>query len=121
MRAYEPKDWYWFVGGDKTKVFSSLGGNYVLVNNAAYLNWVTSGGVATNIDTEANLGVVLAQYDLKPVPAAVLDGYQGEQVGNKIPKGVFKILFNYENRVRVLEGKPPITQVQFIAALKGVV
>lgn len=34
-------------------------------------------------------------------------------------KMIFIVLFNQENRIRVLERKSPITRAQFIALLKG--
>lgn len=126
MTNYDPKDWYWFIGGDQTQVFSSARGNFFPVSDASYLAWVAKGNTPTNIDTVANLGAVLAPYLLRPTQAGVLDGYQNEHAGNIIQKVEFKVTFNHENRIRAVEralslnGSPPaLTVGQALAAVKA--
>lgn len=119
MKEYNPSSWYWTVAGDTTKVFSSAAGDYVPVTDATYVAWQADGTRATPIDTEANLGAVLAPYLLRPVHVNVLDGYTGYQADEVLQKLVFKILFNHENRIRALEGKASISPAQARAVVKG--
>lgn len=116
---FSPRNWYWIVAGSTTQVFSSASGGYVPVADATYQAWLAAGHRASRIASEAELGEVLAQHDLKPVAAAVLDAYK-DKVGERLPiRLLFKVLFNLENRVRALEGQPSVTQVQYRNALKN--
>jgi hypothetical protein len=119
MKSYDPKNWYWFVGGDQSRAFSSAAGDYVQAADATFAAWQADGNVPTIIDTEANLGAVLAPYFIRPANAAVLDGYQVEQATNILGKAAFKVLFNHENRIRALEGRAALTQPQALAAVKA--
>jgi hypothetical protein len=58
-KHYTPADWYWFVGGDTTHVYSSATDTTVPATDDAYLAWVASGGITTPIDTLSNLMDVL--------------------------------------------------------------
>jgi hypothetical protein len=79
MAGYDPRDWYWIVGGggphvarldeftgDARRVFSSARNKYVAATDATYLAWkatqVEENGFdpTTRIDTEASLSDVLA-------------------------------------------------------------
>lgn len=127
--TFDPTNWYWIVGGPTTQVYSSAIGNYVPVTDATYQAWLAKGGAPTKIDTEANLGDVLAPYFLRPLAANVLDGYKQSQAITIVQKefqAVFKILFNHENRIRAIEsalglnGSPAqLTPAQAIAAVKA--
>jgi hypothetical protein len=118
-KPFTPRNWYWIVNGSTTQVYSSAAGNYVPVGNAAYMAWLTDGHTPTRIDTEANLGEVLATHSLRPTPAAILDGYTEAQAVKLTIETVAKILFNHENRVRTLAGQPTITAAQFKAFIKS--
>lgn len=60
---YLPQDWYWIVGGSTKIVYSSKSATYVSVTDATYVAFVSAGGWATKIGTEAELEAVLAaQY-----------------------------------------------------------
>jgi hypothetical protein len=122
MKEYNPKNWYWKVNGDATRVYSSLSGDYVPVANATYVAWKTDGTNPTNIDSEASLGGVLSAYypDLtRPIPATILDGYQQGQMDELFIKKIIKVIFNLHNRIRVLEGQSPHTVAQARAAIKN--
>ena len=56
---YDVEDWYWFIGGDNTRVFSSRVRSYVPLTNSAYVQFVAEGKYATKIDTRANLRKVI--------------------------------------------------------------
>ncbi len=79
------------------------------------------GNLPTKIDTEANLGDVLAPYGLRPVAAGVLDGYTDSQATALPIDAVRKVLFNHENRIRALEAKQPVSAAQFKAFLKSLI
>lgn len=116
INRFAPANWYWVVGGSSTQVFSSASGDYVAAADATYQAWLAKGNKPTAIDTEANLGGVLAPYRLRPVNANVLAAWH-----NALADGMdvvqLKILFNHENRIRVLEGKQAITVAQFKAGV----
>jgi hypothetical protein len=76
---YDPRDWYWIVGGDgphepftgdDTRVFASARNGYVPVADATYVAWqaaqMAERGLdpTTRIDTEANLAAVLLPYGI---------------------------------------------------------
>src|SRR5690348_10047263 len=101
MRAtYNPRNWYWIVAN--SQVYSSAAGNYVPATDSTYQSWLTTHS-PTNIDTEANLGAVLAPYGLRPTPPGILAGYQ-TAAANGVDSVILRILFNHENRIRSLAG-----------------
>lgn len=119
MKPYNPADWYWIVGGDGTKVFSSASGSMVPVSNATYQAWLADGTLPTRIASKAELGDVLAPYSVRPTDADVLDGYQDTQARKLTIEVVAKVLFNLANEVRALKGQQALTAAQFRAYVKG--
>lgn len=117
--TYNPANWYWTVAGSTTNVFSSAVGDYVPVADATYQAWLASGNTPTRIISEAELGDVLAPYQIRPVAAGVLDGYKDSQATKLTIDIVAKVLFNHENRIRALEAKASVTAPQFKTALKA--
>lgn len=113
MDTYDPAAWYWIVGGDTSKVYSGAAGAYVQPSNAGYVTWLARGNTATSIASEAELGEVLAQYQLRPTPTAVLDGYQDAHSRKLTIEIVAKVLFAYANEIRALKGQAPINANQF--------
>lgn len=103
MIIFNVANWYWTVGGDLTKVYSSKVGDYVLVSDVTYVAWLDAGGIPTVIDSEVSLGQVLAQNSNRPVNASVLDAYQASQADEVLLHKLFKIAFNHENRLRAVE------------------
>lgn len=63
---YNPSNWYWCIGGNQTQFWSSAGNAYVPASDATYTAWQQAGGVATNIDTMANLQTVLEAANVPP-------------------------------------------------------
>jgi hypothetical protein len=102
------KDWYWKVGTDIRKVFSSARGIYVPTEDEIYIAWLDAGHIPTLIDNNDSLGVVMKDIRQRPVDANVLAAYQGAV--SSIPDIVnFPVLLDLHNRVRVLEGHAPQT------------
>lgn len=64
QKLYAPSNWYWIVNGDETKVYSSLLGEYVQPDDAAYIEWLSDGTLPTRIANEAELSDVLRPYGL---------------------------------------------------------
>lgn len=116
--GYDPRNWYWIVAGDETRVYSSAVGNYVPVANEDYQAWLADENNPTRIASEAELGEVLAPYALRPAHAGILDGYKESQAAKLTIEIVAKVVFNHENRIRALEGKGAINANQFKNALK---
>lgn len=122
MKMFNPTNWYWFVGGDHSRTYSSNLGDYVAANDATFVAWSADGSIPTSIDTETNLGGVLAPYYptvTRPVPAAILDGYQQSQADDTFQHKLVKLLFILLNRIQVLEGKQALTVAQARAYVKG--
>ena len=63
------------VGGEAAWVYSSRAFDFVPDTDAAFIAWGDDGSAPTDIDTDYNLGGVLASYPGRPVPQSVLDGY----------------------------------------------
>lgn len=116
---YNPRDWYWFVAGDNTQVYSSKSGNFVPINDAGYLAFIGAGGLASRIANVAELGEVLAPYNLRPAHAATLDAYTNTQASKLTLEVVAKVLFWAVNEIRVLKRQQPVTANQFKTFLKG--
>jgi len=116
---YNPKDWYWIVGGDETQVFSSKSGNFVPTADVTYRAWAAAGGLPTRIANATELGEVLAPHNVRPAQAAVLDGYTESQASKLTLEVVAKVLFWAVNEILVLKGQQPVTANQFKTFLKG--
>lgn len=119
MVEYTPQNWYWVVNGSTTQVYSSASGDYVHIDNATYAAWAAAGNSATRIASEAELGEVLAPYQLRPAAPNVLDGYQDAHSKKITIEVVAKILLWLVNEVRTLKGQPTISAAQFRAFVKG--
>lgn len=118
-KEYTPSDWFWLVGDDQSRAYSSKVGDYVPANDAAFVAWKADGTSPSRIASAAELGAVLAQLSLRPAADGVLAGYLDSQIDDVVIKKLFKIIFNQENRLRALEGKQPITVAQARAAFRG--
>lgn len=124
--SYTPRNWYWFVGSDRSQVYSSAGGDFVTGDDPAFLAWSADGTAPTIIMSAEDLGAVLAQYQLRPTAADVLDAYKGAHAAGIVSAVVFKVLFSHENRLRAIEralglnGNPAnLTAPQALAAVKS--
>lgn len=113
-----PHDWYWIVNGSDTQVYSSATGDYVAVDNAAYVAWLADGNAPTRIASEEELGEVLAEYQLRPAPTSILDGYKDKHSRKITLEVIAKVLFAYANEIRALKGQQPINAAQFRAYVK---
>ena len=118
-KVFNPSDWYWIVGGDGTRVFSSARGDYFAASDATYAAWAADGTVPTSIGSEAELGDVLAPYSIRPTAANVLDGYQDSQSKSLNIQTVAKVMFFLTNQVRSLQGQTALSAAQFRALIKG--
>lgn len=119
MLNYNPLNWYWIVGGDETKVFSSKSGSFVQSDNSTYMEWVNEGGTPTHVVSKAELGEVLAPYQIRPIDIDVLDGYQDAHSRKITIEVIAKVLFALTNEVRALKGQPTINAAQFRNYVKG--
>ena len=119
MRKYNPNNHYWVVAGSASEVYSSAVNDYVPIADATYVAWLAKGNIATRIASEAELGDVLAQYDIEPTPVAMKEAFK-DKLADKIPtRLLLEVLFIHENRIRDLEGNPAISKAQFKNALKN--
>jgi hypothetical protein len=111
ITVYTPSNWYWIVGSNTTQVYSSTAAvrNYVPVSDPVFVAWSADGSLPTKIDTEGNLGAVLAPYMLRPIPQGILDGYLDEQLKQVVTQPEFKIWLDVYKAV--LHPTPDETQV----------
>ena len=56
---YYPHRWFWIVGGDATRVWSSAQGAFIPSDSPAYQAFLADGGAPTRIKTMAELAAVL--------------------------------------------------------------
>jgi hypothetical protein len=110
MKIYNPANWYWFVAGDETRVFSSAVGNYVSADDPAFLAWKADGNTPTRIVSEAELGEVLADARVRPQRAAVLDAYKGQHAKRMTDEVQTKALLWCINEILTLKGGAALTK-----------
>lgn len=55
MNVFTAHNWYWIIGGDTSKVYSSATNTYVSANDATYLAWRSWGNSPPDIATEADI------------------------------------------------------------------
>jgi hypothetical protein len=65
--TFDLNNWYWFVAGDTSQVYSSASHSYVAVADSTYQAWLADGGITTNIATFIDLIDVLS-----PEPGAAI-------------------------------------------------
>ena len=65
-----------------------------------------------------NASDVTEVYSVRQMTAQELSNFQDQEVSG-VDLVAFTVLFNHENRIRVLEGKATITKAQFIAGVKA--
>jgi hypothetical protein len=118
--TYDPQNWYWVVGSDTTRVYSSASGVYVPTRDDTYMAWLADGNTPTKIDSVPSLGQVLASARQRPVDVTVLRQYQVAIAA--IPDiANFPVMLDLENRVRVLEGQPARTADEYRNYLSTIV
>lgn len=110
MKTYDPKNWYWIVAGDESRVFSSAVGNYVPADDSTYLAWSADGGLASRISSETDLGEVLADARVRPVRAAVLDAFKGQHAKRMTDEVQTKALLWCINEILTLKGSAALTK-----------
>ena len=97
LLPYDPSNWYWEVGNDTSRVYSSARANYVSRNDPAFVEWTKNGGVPTKIKSEADLRQVFVQQ--------YPEGWRGEAIKQKARKALADsdeiILGMYENDMKV--------------------
>jgi hypothetical protein len=100
---YNPANWYWFVAGSTSQVWSSASLSYVPVSNATYVAWLAAGNVASRINSTADLyGVMAAQV----VPALLSAGVAVASTGTPALNGSYTL--------------DPVSQVQITAIGAGI-
>lgn len=118
LPSYTPANWYWFVAGDETKVYSSAAGRFVQLSNKAYEDWLASGGRPSRIISLDELAEVLSNANVRPIDADMLDRYKTAHAGKLTLEIVAKLLFAIVNDRRVDKGEEPFTPAEFKAWIK---
>ena len=101
-------------------VYAVVDGNGLIVNRVMVADtntWPVPVGCTLRLETDTVYAIggtfVGAVYTAPPPPQAIAP----PPLTTQVEISTLKILFNHENRIRVLEGKATITQAQFLAAL----
>lgn len=117
MKTYTPEDWYWIVGGDTSRFWSSKAN--------AYVTTLPAGAGVTRIASEAELWDVLAQQYPAGLSNSVLPGIDQAKLNAALvePGSVVRALglvtFDAVNALRIKTGDPAYTMQQFLDALKA--
>ncbi len=126
LHASDAADWYWKVGNSAdpvNTVYGSKLGDFVAITDLAYATWLANPNRKTSdIATGAALGEKLAQYRVPPAATTtqdIRDAYN-DGVVDRMGPTLFKVLFNYQNRLRTLEGQSQMTPAQFKAVLRAI-
>lgn len=106
------RDWYWTVGNDQSRFWSS--------KSSAYVPVLPEGAGVTRIASEAELWGVLVEHAPDRLPPEGQD-VRKERELDRADKVLFQIAFRQENRLRALEGKASITAAQFRTAVKALI
>jgi hypothetical protein len=71
MIIFTPNNWYWFVGGDQTQVFSSASNSFVPIDDPIFVTWsADSHNAPNNISSMLELRDVLINIGVIPQPNA---------------------------------------------------
>ena len=121
LPTFDPSNWYWFVGGDENRVFSSAAGDYVPLTDPAYLAWRAAHPlhIAPKISSEAEMGTLLADVRVRPANAAVLDAFRDAHAGKVVIEVPAKLLLWMVNEIRKLKGQPALGAAAFRTFVKG--
>lgn len=119
--AVDLTNWYWIVAGSTTQVYSSAAVAYVPVTDPIYLAWISNSlNKPLSIAVEQDLFDQLSDAGIAIPAIATISDQEKTRLISRADKTIFKLLFNHENRIRVLEGKAAITKAQFISAIKSI-
>jgi len=122
VRPFIISNWYWKVAGSITQVYSSRIGNYVPIADVTYQAWLTAGNLTTSIPSEVELGEVLAQHSLRPIPAGILQAYDDTIVKEletmKILRAFSLVMLDEINLLRQQHALPDRTVAQLKAAVR---
>lgn len=112
-----PNDWFWIVGGNESRFWSS--------RVAAYVAKLPEGAEFTRIASEAELWDVLAKQYPAGLPASVLPGLDQAKLNaaliepGSVVRALGLVMFDAVNALRVKTGDPAYTMQQFLDALKA--
>jgi len=120
---FDPRKWYWIVGGNEAQVYSSVVSNYVPVADQTYQAWLAAGGMTTRIASELELGAVLVPWSLRPIHPGVLQGYDDAIVAEldtmKIMRAFSLVMLDEINILRQQHSLPDRTVAQLKAAVRA--
>lgn len=72
MKSYNSSDWYWLVGNNTSRVWSSARRSYVSADDQEYVLWFDEGGFPTPIRDESELCQVLNSAIIAEIEALEL-------------------------------------------------
>ena len=117
--ADNAEDWYWFIGGNQTQVYSSARQGYFPVSDTIYQSWLSSAPthITAELTTEDDLFTLLAEKAPLLAPAS----YRVDIEFAKTDKNIllFNVLFDMANQIRALQGNTAITKAQFKTYLQS--
>jgi len=69
MLNYNVKNWYWFVAGDETRIYSSVSSSYISPQESNLFAWIAKGGRITHINSANELVDILSANILSQLSA----------------------------------------------------
>jgi hypothetical protein len=121
---YMPRHWYWRVGADAGRVYSSETVGYVFTDNPDYLKWLARNEQGpTKIANEQELWNVLAEAKVDlPSGAAASDDSKDRQI-ESMHQLTLAVLLDQENRMRArgTPPQPPLDMAGFKQLIKGII
>lgn len=114
MTDFTPENWFWIVGGDEARFYSSA--------ERGYVQNLPQGAGVTRIASEDELWDVLT--DVFPEGIPVNNGpanRRRDRLISKVDQVVLRVMFNHENRLRNLESRPQINMQQFKNGLRDII
>jgi hypothetical protein len=116
IKPFNRHDWYWIVGADATRVYSSKACDYVAASDPTFVSWAADGTPPGKTDSEAQLGASLAtDQTLRPIPQGVLDGFIDNTLNSITNEPGFAVVVDlYKSVIH-----PTPTDAQIIARIRA--
>jgi hypothetical protein len=121
---YMPRHWYWLVGDDTGRVYSSETVGYVFTDNPDYMKWLARNEQGpTQIVSEQELWNVLAEAKVKLPSGAVASDESKDRQIESMHQVTLAVLLDQENRMRLVERPPrePLDMDAFKLHIKGII
>lgn len=87
FNSYNPMDWYWIVGGDDTRVFSSKASAYLPATDSTYTAWAAENPTTKILNAQELYDVLVQQW----IPNYLATGVQIASTGTPSLNGTYSM------------------------------